>query len=212
MTKPYSNFNIISYCTRKTPYEQVMQEYLLKSIYKLEEKGFSLPYTVQYIDSMGSWNKNTAYKAKFILDNLDSIIFDNIVCVDCDATIESYPQLFNEIPDKYDMACHMLDWESWYCHTPGRKELLTGTILFKSNRENVKKLVEEWYNIAMKTNEWEQKVLEKLVKQYDIKIYDLPLSYCYINSLPNGKEPNVKCDNVVVRHYQSSRTLKKLIK
>jgi len=53
--------------------------------------------------------------------------------------------------------------------------------------------------------------LQELMKKHkDILVYDLPIEYCYMTSLPDGRAPLVQCEPVI-KHYQKSRELKRLL-
>ena len=203
------NFLITSFATKNTPYEQILRQYLLSSLQRQRKLNY---WYTELIPDLGTWHLNTAYKAKFILDMFKMFPhFKSVVYVDADAEMLRYPTLFDEIPDEYDIACHFLSWEIWYGYTGNKtRELLTGTILLK-NRPIVKDLCNEWYNEAIKQNEWEQKTLQRIITKYPIKIFELPIEYCYMITRPHGEPPLIRVDDPVFRHYQVSRTLKKRI-
>lgn len=191
----------ISYFTQTTVYEGVMNEYLLPSL-----KKWNLKYDIQGIKNKGNWSLNTALKPKFILDMLNKHNED-VIFLDADATIEQFPNLFNNIPKEFDIACHFLNWQTWYKKS-NKKELLSGTMLLRNN-DKVKTLCKEWYEKSINTTRWEQLVLADILeKNESIKIYELPLSYCYIKNLPNGNTPYVKCDPVIL-HHQVGRLYKR---
>lgn len=200
-------FKVYAFCTVGTPYEGVMDFYLLNSLKKFDDIRFEVLKT----PSLGSWQKNTSLKPKLILDWMEKSKEGDLVILDADAEILSYPKLFDEIPAEYDMACHYLDWETWYNNNSGRKELLSGT-LFLRNTEKVRDMVKVWAYLSQIGEKWEQKVLENLLETdfKEIKVYPLPLEYCYITELPGGKQPRVKCDPVIV-HHQVSRLYKKAV-
>jgi len=201
------NFIIRSYVTENTPYVDVADQYLIKSL-----KDKQISWNVDIVSNMGTWLKNTAYKPNFILQHLNNNQFKSTVFLDADATVEQYPTLFDTIPDEYDIACHYLDWETWYGHSPNIKELLSGTLLFRNNRENVIKLVTQWRDEAQKVNEWEQKTLARILENNkEIKVFELPLEYIYIKTLPDGRDPIVKIENPIIVHHQVSRYLKKVV-
>ncbi len=203
-------FIIVSYATENTPYEEVYESYLKESINKINPTIYNFHAKVP---SLGNWYKNTAYKGKFVLDCLNEFkdSFEMIVLLDVDAKILQYPKLFEEIPQEYDIGCHFLDWKTWYGQKDSKvKELLTGTMFFRNN-PNVRALCEDWYNTSNKTSEWEQKVLQDILPKHNIKVYELPLDYCYINSRPRELPPLVKIENPVIVHYQKSRELKRRI-
>jgi len=200
------NWIIVSFVTHNTPYEKVLAQYLLPSLDKLK-----LPHHIEVIENQGSWLKNVAQKPKVILNALEKYPHLNIVCLDADSEILSYPELFNQIPDEYDIALHKLNWRTFYGHDVDRQEILSGSLWLRNN-DKIKDLVTQWYLEATKSFEWEQKVLEKLLlKNIDIKVFELPLSYCFITTLPDGSKPKVEC-NPVIQHNQVSRYLKRQIR
>lgn len=210
-----SNFTIGSFCTEMTNYQTIVKEYLIKSIAKVEkdtEYKLPIPYIIKTIENTGNWKDNVAKKPRVILDILYEIKTP-LVFLDADCKIEQYPILFDQIDSSYDIAFHMLDWSTWYGYKDSTvKELLSGT-LWLNNNDKIKELCKEWYSESLKQSIWEQRVLSSLINKYNVKVFELPLEYCYIDSLPNGNVPLVKCDNaVVIRHFNLSRVMKKLLK
>ncbi len=193
-----------AFFTDKTMYEQICNDYFTKSIGK-----FKLCACTIRAMNYGNWHRNVAEKPKIILNILNNLTNADmdLVFLDADATIEQKPILFETIPKEYDIAFHTLDWKTWYGYKDSNvKELLTGTMFFRSN-DKTKDLCREWYAEAIKTKIWEQKVLERILPNHDLKIFDLPLSYCYIKSRPQNQEPLVKLDPVIL-HHQVSREFK----
>lgn len=198
-----SLFQIYTFVTENTIYEDIVNQYLLSSAKKRNIK-----VQVLKAPNYRNWWMNVAQKPLMILKLLNEGK-DNILFLDADATIESFPSLFDNIPDDIDVAYHTLHWNTWY-NRPNdtTTELLSGT-LFLRNRPEVKRLCTEWYEKAKDGGVWEQQILEQVIKKYNLKIYDLPLNYCFINTLPGDKEPYVKCHNVIIRHHQVSRNIKR---
>lgn len=190
----------VSFVTKNTPYEQIVEDCLIPSL-----KRWDLRYYVDYVENKGSWAKNILYKPEFIYKMLTKYK-EPIVSLDADATIEQFPELFGRIPNEYDIAVHYLDWKTWY-GKGNIKELLGGTIYFDYN-EKVLNMVNDWIMVQKNLGTYPQKVLSNLLEENkNIKIYTLPLSYCYIKTLPRGGEPLVKL-NPVILHHQCSRKYK----
>jgi hypothetical protein len=103
------SFIICSYYTQNTEYEEVARNYLIKSLSAFP----NLKSDVRGVENLHSWAKNTSYKAQFIIDMLEQHT-ENIIFVDCDAEIISYPELFDNIPNKYNFAAHTLDRNKFY--------------------------------------------------------------------------------------------------
>lgn len=192
-------------CSYFTPgYEKVAREYLIDSL-----KNFDMEYDISKVESLGNWYQNTAYKPRFIQEMLSKHPNKNIVLVDCDAQIEKFPTLFNNIPEECILAAHFLDHDNWYRNNSHKVELLTGTLFIK-NCPTSELLLEVWRKeCSLNPKTWEQKILQKLVADQSIPIYQLPLNYCYIDTLPSGEKPYVKCDDVIIRHFQHSRKVNK---
>lgn len=194
---------IVSYFTRKTPYEKVIQDCLLSGL-----KRFNLPYDVQGVPDEGSWQLNTAIKSKFILEML--LKHKQDVCfLDSDAIIDKYPSLLFEIPNKYDLAAHWLNWTLQWRGKPGDNfHLLSGTMVFKY-KPKVIELVKQWREEVLKDlGTWEQKIFQNLVeKRKDIKIYSLPAKYCCV-LLQDYSVPSYVKDPVII-HTQCSRKYKR---
>lgn len=198
-------FIIVSFYTLNTQYTDICHKYLMASLSNL-----NLHSDVRGVPNLGSWNRNTSYKPDFLVHMLDQHPNEDIVFVDADAEILEYPKLFEEIPEEYNFAFHMLDKSTWYNRVypeDNRFELLTGT-LFIRNNDLSKEVVKQWAGECASSREWEQRILQRIIKDRGIKCYSLPLSYCYIKSLPNGSLPNVKVDKVFIAHNQVSRLFK----
>lgn len=191
----------VSYYTTGV-YEQVIQKYLLPSL-----KKWNLKYDIAEVKDRGDWQLNTQFKSKFIKGMLEEYKED-ICFLDADATIEKYPELLFNIPDEYDIAMHLLDWQLMWRGIEGQdqRELLSGTMLLKY-KENTLKLVDEWIR-QIETNKSikEQKVLENILLNNKYKYYDLPASYCTIKKFDGSIPEYIK--EPIILHHQVSRLYK----
>ena len=198
-----------AFYTENTPYEQVIKDYLLPTTDKL-----GIRTIIKSIPNLGSWQRNVAEKPKVILSILDEIPPEQcLVFVDADARLLKYPELFDTIPEEYDLACHHLSWNTHYSYKnePDIRECLSGTLFFR-NTVLVRDLCKEWYDKANKNNEWEQKVLGDCLKSSTVKVYELPYSYITIPTLPDGRPHPRGIENAVITHHQKSRELKRRLK
>lgn len=198
-----------AFYTKGTAYEQVVKDYLIPSCKKV-----GIEPIIEEVENKGTWTRNVAEKPRVIKSLLDGYIRDNdiLVFVDADATIEKYPIDLCNIAQEYEIGYHTLNWNDWYGYKNINpvKELLSGTMILR-NTENVQRICKEWYEEATKTKVWEQRVLQDLMRQNGhIKVYHLPIEYCYMDSLPDGRKPLVKCDPII-KHYQKSRELKRTL-
>ncbi len=182
-------------------YEEVMNSHLLPSLLL-----YNLPYYILPMENKRNWQANTKLKIDFILKALKANYPFPVVWIDADAKIEAFPQLFYDIPEEYDISVHTLDWKEQYGKEG--KELLSGTIYFK-NIDKTVELVELWKKLADESSQWEQRALERAIKQLDINVYTLPRSYCYVTTRPSGEPPVVIEKEPVICHYQASREVKK---
>jgi hypothetical protein len=180
----------------------------MKSLEKME-----LESDIRGIQSLGNWQRNTSFKATFVKLMLDLHPDRNIIFLDADAEILKHPELFDQIPEEYHLAAHFLDRDKWYNRQAGeQKELLSGTLFVQNNAES-KKVVEAWEQ-ACRSHKmvWEQYLLQVLVEQDKIRIYELPVEYAWIKTLPNGDAPHVKPNgHIVIQHNQVSRKYKKAV-
>lgn len=201
-------FIVTSYYTLDTPYQKVVHDYLMPTVAKI-----GLASDIRGIQSLGNWQRNTLFKATFVKLMLDEHPGENIVFLDADAEVLKYPALFDNIPEEFSLAVHYLDRDKWYNRQFGEpKELLSGT-LFVQNTPDAKHIVEAWEHACLSHRMvWEQYLLQATVDQKQIKVYELPVEYAWIKSLPNGDKPFVKPNgDVIIRHNQVSRTLKKKV-
>lgn len=199
-------FIVTSYFTLGTAYADVCHKFLMPTV-----RGLQLHSDIRAVPNKGTWLKNTAYKPEFLRAMMETHK-ENLVFVDVDAQINFYPGLFLEIPEEYYVAAHFLDKNAWYGRDYGsnRFELLSGTLWFRNCAQS-KLLLEAWDSACKSTNTWEQKVLQQVMTDLGITCFELPLSYCYIGSLPGDREPLVKVENPVIVHNQVSRKLKRTI-
>ncbi len=135
---------------------------------------------------------------------------ENIVFIDCDAEVLEYPDLFERIPDSFLFAAHRLNRYLWYNIKGGEQfELQSGTLFIRNCLES-KRIVSEWaMTCKLIPDIWEQKVLDTVLKKNSIDVFELPIEYCWIKTMPNGSQPLVKPNgNIVVQHNQVSRDLR----
>lgn len=184
-----STFKVVGFYTRDTPYEQEI-EGLKESC-----KQFGIPYVVEGYRNRGSWVKNAAIKPEFLLRMLLHSRGEKIVYLDADARIRQYPKLFDSLDA--DIGVHFRRGT----------ELLSGTIFLQSNKRTLK-LVHQWMTCQRKqSTTWDQKVLAKLLKEWQepLNLIKLPATYCQIfDSMKDAGQP-------VIEHLQASRRYKQLV-
>lgn len=146
-------------------------------------------YQISKIPPIESWVEACAIKPRIIMDALSSTD-DNVVYIDIDARLRSYPELFDNFD--YDIGAHIKDG----------KELLSGTLYFR-NSNKVKKLVRSWLKNQRKfTEKWDQHVLQNTINeesQLELKLGNLPPAYCQIF------DSMAHFGDAVIEHLQASR-------
>lgn len=148
-----------------------------------------LPYCIEEIPNLGSWDKNTHHKPEFILKHL--ISSDAVVWTDADSVIRENPILFNDLDA--DVAFHRFKG----------KELLSGTVYFRNTYATIQLLM-KWIAINLEKPEiFDQKNLDEAISYIEnLKIYTLPPEYVWIFDLSKdyygGSKP-------IIEHFQASR-------
>lgn len=197
--KNKQSYMIVAYYTIGTGYESEVKK-LQASLDKL-----GLSYDIVGVPNLGSWQKNTRYKAKFLLEMLDKWSGYNLLYVDSDAIVHTKPILVDELTS--DIAVRWQDFR-WR-----KNECLSGTIFIKNN-QNTRELCKLWYtsNQGGDQNNLEQwnlgEIISKLSQQQKITFSNLPPEYTFIFDSMKALYPNVK---PVIEHFQASRKYKKTI-
>lgn len=186
-------FIIISYYTKDTPYKAEA----MKLAFSLEVA--EVAWFIEEVPNLGSWQKNTHYKATFIKRMLDKFKGKNLVFVDADAIVQRYPKLFDTL--KCDLGLVKRDYKLF--PTRGRKEgkeTLSGT-LYIANNARVRKFVDRWIAINNIEKRWEQLNLDQALQEWNgkLKIKEMPPAYCQIHDWMKSVK------NPVVTHFQASR-------
>lgn len=201
MSVPKS-FIVIAYYTINTPYE-VEIEKLKHSLSK-----FNIDNDIVGVPNLGSWEKNTHYKAIFVREMMEKHSERSLLYVDADAVFREYPNLIPGLD--CDVALRYQDFNY------RKNEALSGTVYF-ANNDVSKQLVDKWISINVASpstrgnpESYEQYNLAKAINSFvGIKIYNLPPEYTFIFDSMRRIYPNAK---PVIEHFQASRKLAKLIK
>lgn len=192
-------YKIISYYTPN--YKDTAEKYLISSVNKLNLNNY-----ITEVPSLGSWKENTNYKPIFIRECLKKFE-ENLLWIDCDATINSYPFYFDQLDkSSIDFAYHLLSWKTHYGRPrdENKFEFLSGTLFFRKN-DLIKQFIDIWIECSKEISP-DQKSLEYTFKKFgNLNTEILPREYCYIETLPNGNKPFVPLENPVISHYQASR-------
>ena len=189
------HFAIIASCY--TPEYKELADRLRESCKELK-----LTSLIREKECQGSWLKNTKLKPRYILDLMVLNPDFDFVWVDADAVIRKDPVLFEDIAE--DIGVY---------HKEDTKELLTGTIFFKNNRNTLRFLLEWDRQCRIMEDKTSQKAFEHLIwhagklQGFKGSIRYLPVEYCCIFDVKERAE----CDPVI-EHFQASRKWRGLIK
>jgi hypothetical protein len=191
-------FLVIAYYTENSSYEALAGN-LKKTL-----QNFSIPFYIEAIKDLGSWEANTHYKSHFIKKCLNDRNQD-LLYVDVDALFKQYPELIPTLD--CDIAYRTQDFR-WRAD-----EALSGTIFLKNN-DRIKKFVNRWIELneatpaeRMKPETWEQKNMQRAQREMtDLSYYNLPPEYTFIYDHMKMMYPGT---SPVIEHYQESRNVHK---
>lgn len=193
-----SDLLIVGYYTISTPYEDEAKK-LIASCNKI-----GIRHDIRGVQNLGSWQSNTRYKAKFMLDMLTKHPDKRLLYVDCDAVIHSLPVLFKNY--SADVAVRFQDF-NWR-----KNECLSGTIYMENNLKT-RRLCELWAkeNIsegadAKTFEQWNlAKAIEQMGKTDGLVCKNLPPEYTFIFDSMRKIYPGAV---PVIEHFQASRKFK----
>lgn len=202
---------VISYFTDLYAWDA---EQLLKS---LARSGVS-DYSVERRPQLGSWERNTQYKAPFILEKL--LEGDSVVWTDADSRIRQYPSLFDSLT--CDVAFFFLtkeqvpEFELPSNSTLSRESidrhgyLQSGTMFFNNTPKSIA-LVEKWISINEQDHvQWDQWTLQTAIELIPgLVVENLPPEYVWIDGISSAIFGSRK---PVIEHLQASRRFKKLLR
>jgi hypothetical protein len=176
---------VVAYATRGTGYE-AEAERMAASAHRM-----GLDAHVELIDSLGGWQRNTQYKARFLRDVIRHRPCRSIVYTDADSVFVRYPALFDEPVDGIGY------------HLRNGHELLSGTLHLACN-EATAALMDLWVEeCERQPDAWDQRTLQAALARWNGPQRVLPEAYCCIFDSPTRPaEP-------VVLHMQASRRLKR---
>lgn len=185
----------IAYFTRGNKYESLSR--------KLKQScdSFNIPLHLGPIDDLGSWEKNTHYKAKFILECLQSFHHD-LLYVDVDALFRQSPDLLETLDCDIAYRTENFKWR--------KNEALSGTIFLRNNTKTIN-FVKSWIDLneatpasRFKPETWEQANMQRAhLSSEDLKYYNLPPEYTFVFDHTKRMYPRIK---PVIEHFQASRS------
>jgi hypothetical protein len=185
----------VTFYTVGTGYEREVSRLLQSAqVHNIDLHAYAKP-------NLGSWRANLNHKSAVILEAMTEHPDKDIVFIDADAVVKSYPALFDNLTsDKYDLAAHFYQRSMLY-----HGELLSGT-LWIANTDAGRGIVERWHAFALAHPELRhQRCLHMTLGA--ARVYALPASYTRIFDARGmaGVHP-------VIEHFQASRKYRRTIK
>ena len=192
-----NKFIVIAYSTKNDYYEELSIN-LRRSC-----ESNNIPIYLELIDSKGSWETNTHYKAEFIKKCLSELDYNNFVYVDVDAIFLSYPTLFDNIDCDISFRLENFKWR--------KNEPLSGTIYLKKSAP-VMDFLNDWIRINSEIPAkrfdpftWEQYNMKRALDLHTELVFNnLPAQYVYITDHSKRLYPEIVA---VIEHFQASRQI-----
>jgi hypothetical protein len=198
---------IVGYYTTGTPYEAEAHTLAL-NLDLLE-----LNYHIKAVPNLGSWQKNTQYKAHFVKEMLLAHSGEPLIYLDVDAEIKSTPIFLGNL--KCDIAFHRFRGH----------ELLSGT-LYLGNTPKLMEVVDNWIALCAQYPErfpagmlnhyprgdiaWDQRMLDVAINRTcGVTAIILPPEYTFISDMSEKWYPGVK---PIILHTAASRRYRELIR
>ena len=199
---------IIGYFTVGTPYQDEAEVLRLS----LETVGYS--YEICGVPNLGSWQKNTQFKADFVRMMLEKYPGRPMVYLDVDAIMVQSPVLFENIDGDIAAVHFIKSIVSGVVHLS--EELLSGTVYF-ANTPACRKVVDAWLQINARhpktlpngREAWDQRTLEMAIKQTpSCRFVELPQEYTWITELTQRRAPGLA---PVIMHTRGAKRFKNRI-
>ncbi len=194
--KPIQRPIVVSYFTEGTEYEKHAKQL------EASARKFGLEVEIEGVPNLGSWQRNTHFKARFIHQKIQQHTDRGLLWIDADAKVLNYPEFFDNFDhNKFDLGV-------FYRQRLHAEELLSGT-LYISPTSRAKKAMYKGIDMNETfTTEWDQSNLQRLLDEFEgIRVERMPPEYCCIFDSMIGEISS----DPVIEHYQASRKLKRTI-
>ena len=195
---------VVAYYTVDTPYEGEAE------VLKLSLESVGYDYRVSGVPNLGSWQRNTQYKARFLRFMLEAHPGRPLLYLDVDAVVIHPPKLLDGL--QADLAAvHFANRRG----RPGT-ELLSGT-LWLGNTPACWEVVQEWirlneqYPVTLPDGReaWDQRTLALAIQRVpDVHFAELPQEYTWIAELTQRYNPGLQ---PVILHTRGAKRFKNLI-
>ncbi len=167
---------------------------------------FALDMAIEQVRDLGSWEKNTSFKPRFLLEKHEQYPDRNLLWLDADARVRKTPFLLRKL--SFDL--------SYYHIESPHRQALSGTV-FLGNGDMRAPFLREWIlKTELNPDKNDQACMELARKEMpeEFRFIELPAEYCWIFDF-NGTELVDKLttkSDPVIEHMQSSRWAKQLKK
>jgi hypothetical protein len=183
----------VTFYTSGTGYEEEVKKL------RASAKDLNVPLDEYAFPPLDDWRKNLNYKSHCILQAMRANPKSDIVFIDADAIIRSWPRLFDDLsgpPRLHDIAAHFFQWRE-----SSKVELLSGT-LWIANTVKMRDLIETWDKMGREHPEIRHQVCLQMILDLrkDILVFHLPIEYTCIFDAPSRKGKAA-----VIEHFQASR-------
>lgn len=155
-----------------------------------------LDHDIQAIKDRGNWDANTKAKPGFILQMLDRYQGRDIIWIDADAYVLSFPE------ELMKLGGGNIDFAYGYRQ---KKDELISSVMFFRNNENARELLKKTQQLIDSGEQHpygEQIFFQKALKEFKGKSFALPEEYCDILGISTPEKPTV------IEMRQASRSLK----
>lgn len=189
---------VVAYYTKNTPYEDEA-----KSL-RLSLDALKLEHYILGIDNLGSWQKNTQYKPRFLKHCLERYPNRPLLYIDVDAIVIKYPTEIQTL--QCDLAA---------TRYPNRGDVQSGT-LFLGATGHCRYIIDQWIAMNERYPEklpdgreaWDQRTLTMIINNVMMDYRALPLEYCWICGYTARQYPHM---SPVIVHTRGAYRLQSYI-
>lgn len=190
---------VIGYYTVNTPYEQEAETL------KVSLDALQYEHDIRGVPNLGSWQKNTQYKANFVRGMLEEYAPRPCLYLDVDAVMVSPPVILDT-----------LDCDIAAVHFGKTTELLSGTVYW-GNTAMCRLVVDRWLALNERypktlpdhREAWDQRTLDMAIRETPAcRFVELPQEYTWITELTQRQIPGL---TPVIMHTRGALRWKRQI-
>lgn len=185
---------VVSYFTPE--YAAAAKE-LVKSL-----RRFELEHDVLPQPDLGSWQRNSQYKPRFLWSMAEKHKGRALLWIDADAKVVGDISPLARLTEACDVAAVEYRWKK-----VDRQELLSGTVFLSGSAASIR-VLDKWIQVCDECPDlWDQRALRRAVEEFEGKavLELLPIEYCFIYDTHAEAFPHVV---PLIVHYQWSRKMR----